>query len=314
MKNNLNKGIKMSKRIILLFLFLILILKPLTAEYSDNYSDLFNEKNEEKEEEKEEDDDDDNDDEQIFSPGMYKNNPHKQTPGLSVFKPNYMIVTHHNLFDRVSYYSERKDYEVQMQFSFKQQIFQIKNIGIYGVYSQKSFFQLFDFENSSPFRETNYNPQAFVKWSFLDRFAIDFGFDHESNGQRLPESRSWNRIYIYPHFKSKYFAINWRFWYRIPEEKKPDPLASAGDDNPDIIDYYGNHELNIVFEIWRVQMSTIGRFNSRTKKGAIQVELTLPLIFNTTCLYFQYWNGYGESLIDYNVKLQRFGLGLMFSR
>ncbi|EFP1036100.1 phospholipase, partial [Campylobacter jejuni] len=48
-------------------------------------------------------------------------------------------------------------------------------------------------------------------------------------------------------------------------------------------------------------------------KGAIQVDLGYDIFNNGIYWYLQYFNGYGESLIDYNKHLQRLSTGFLIS-
>jgi phospholipase A1 len=48
--------------------------------------------------------------------------------------------------------------------------------------------------------------------------------------------------------------------------------------------------------------------NLGNNRGSIQLDLTYPLTDRYELL-FQYFNGYGDSLIDYNRSQERVGLG-----
>jgi len=63
-----------------------------------------------------------------------------------------------------------------------------------------------------------------------------------------------------------------------------------------------NHELGVL-----VRQS----FES-SNKNYLQIDWTFPLWGNIRG-YAQFLNGYGESLIDYNAKIERFGLGILLS-
>jgi len=62
------------------------------------------------------------------------------------------------------------------------------------------------------------------------------------------------------------------------------------------------------------------RNNLRSEnKGAVQLDWSIPLSsFNESLakkisLYVQYFNGYGESLLDYNTSINRISAGLMLA-
>jgi phospholipase A1/A2 len=208
----------------------------------------------------------------------------------------------------------REHYEVKFQLSAKQQLFKINNFGLYIAYSQKSFWQAYYLEDSRPFRESNYNPELFLKYFFRKNLAIDFRGEHESNGGREPLSRSWNRIYIWPHFHSKNISINYKLWYRIPEKERKSPDDPEGDENPDIHKYLGYSKLGINFDFHNCQIAKTSHCNFKHKKVGFQLDLSIPTFLTSACLQFQYWGGYGESLIDYNVFQHKIGLDLILSR
>ena len=89
------------------------------------------------------------------------------------------------------------------------------------------------------------------------------------------------------------------------------PESSGEDDNPDIEDYLGYGDLQLVYRKGRNAYSLLLRNNfSRTDNhGALKLNWSFPL-YGRLKGYVQYFNGYGESLIDYNHKQQSFGLGV----
>lgn len=212
-----------------------------------------------------------------------------------------------------------EDAEVKFQISLKQRLVSGEWGTTFFGYTQKSFWRMYDGEDSRPFRETNYNPELFYrspKFTAYLPLTVLIGLEHESNGAREPESKSWNRVYITPvtHLKLSpldALKIKLKVWGRIPEKEKDDPDDPYGDENPDIATYYGNKELTFEVEKGGYSLSLMFRWNMRSGHGAQQVDLSLPITAGPSLKwYVQYWNGYGESLIDYNRHLTRFGFGV----
>ncbi|MFC4260663.1 phospholipase A [Marinobacter lacisalsi] len=181
-------------------------------------------------------------------------------------------------------------------------------------YTQTSFWQVYDTEESAPFRETNYQPEVFVRqrlgWDLGpgQLTSASIGFTHQSNGQSEPRSRSWNRIkgsiaYTYDRWL---FMVN--PWYRLPENDRDD-------DNPDIEEYMGYADYIAVYK-WNDDhvISTRLLNNLRTEDNKTSVELGYSFPLGETIKgYIQYYNGYGESLIDYNERTHRIGIGIMLN-
>lgn len=233
--------------------------------------------------------------------------------GFSMHKENYFLpLTWGNRNDGT------KDAELKFQFSFKQQIWK----GFYFAYTQKSFWRVLDENDSRPFRETNYNPEFFFRFERkLEslKWSGDIGlFEHESNGAREPTSRSWNRIYIAPSLSYKGLEARLKLWYRLEEEVKANPYDTSGDENPDIEDFYGYGELNLSYTFttdlstdpWKVSLMT--RHNFATDKGGLQLDFSTPTPIKDFYILGQLWTGYGETLIDYNKSLTRYGIGCLF--
>lgn len=180
-------------------------------------------------------------------------------------------------------------------------------------YTQKSFWQVYNTRASAPFRETNYEPELFLRYHLDYELgpgrltAATLGFNHQSNGQSEPRSRSWNRIkgsVIYTYDR-------WLFsvspWYRLPE-------SSDSDDNADIERYLGHAEYLTVYK-WRDNHTFSARMLNNLRsdnKTSIEIGYSFP-IGKTLKGFVQYYNGYGESLIDYNVRMNRIGIGIMLN-
>ena len=150
-------------------------------------------------------------------------------------------------------------------------------------------------------------------WGFKNS-VIRTGFVHQSNGQYGSRSRSWNRVYFNMAFERGNFAFAIKPWYRLPEEEKDSANDPSGDDNPDIDKYMGYGEFGAGYKWNKHLFSMLLRNNLRSSgnKGAVQLDWTFPLTRRIKG-YVQYFNGYGESLIDYNASVNRLGVGIVLT-
>ncbi|WP_197490440.1 phospholipase A [Halothiobacillus diazotrophicus] len=238
---------------------------------------------------------------------------------IRAFKPNYMLVASYTptRLDRPVYDFSPQQVEAKFQLSFQfdwwDQPFG-KDTAFYFGYTQLSFWQLYNSEllgshASAPFRETNYEPEIGLDMTTHHRLGdmdfrkLRFSFIHQSNGQGGERSRSWNRLAVQSVFGAGNLAGAIRAWYRLPESR-------ATDDNPDITDYLGYGDLTLAYKIKDATLSATLRNNlRRNNRGSIEINYSQPLNKHIRG-YVQYFNGYGESLIDYNRSISRFGIGV----
>jgi phospholipase A1 len=204
--------------------------------------------------------------------------------------------------------------ETELQLSFKikgmEGVLGHDNLDLWFGYTITSFWQAYNDTISSPFRETNYEPEVMLVYrtdieiaGFRGRF-INLGMVHQSNGRSEGLSRSWNRVYAQFGLERGDLALLIRPWYRIPEDAEED-------DNPDIENYLGHGDLQAVYRDGRNAYSLLLRNNFKTSdnRGAVKLNWSFPL-YGRLKGYLQYFNGYGESLIDYNHKQQSLGIGV----
>ncbi len=180
-------------------------------------------------------------------------------------------------------------------------------------YTQKSFWQVYNTDNSAPFRETNYEPEVFVRYETNYDLGpgrlngVTLGFNHESNGQSEPRSRSWNRIVG----SAAYSYDRWLFilqpWYRLPED-------DSEDDNEDIERYLGYANYMAIYKWSEDRTLSLKLMNNLRSDNKTSIELGYSFPMGDTIKgYIHYYNGYGESLIDYNERIQRIGIGIMLN-
>ncbi|MGV6817211.1 MAG: phospholipase A [Thiotrichales bacterium] len=246
--------------------------------------------------------------------------PHKRNYILPV---SYAFSPDHDPFANSPNTDQLENVEAKFQISFKapilEGIFQKNQDALYFGFTLQSYWQMYNFTLSSPFRETNYQPEIF--YARLNNWSIGgwknkillLGFEHQSNGQTGLLSRSWNRLYLQAFWERKNTVLSLRPWYRIPEKEKRFPQDALGDDNPDIHHYLGHFEFSAITKTRRHTWSILLRNNLRSdNKGAIEIGWTYPLAGRFKG-YAQLFSGYGESLIDYNNSVTRLGFGILLT-
>jgi phospholipase A1 len=198
---------------------------------------------------------------------------------LTPHRVNYILATYNSTpnivpFIKEAELSERRpvldNIEVKFQISLKFPV--IYNIfgdngHLFAAYTNQSYWQINNKETSSPFREINHEPEIFIMfnndWQIagLTNSLWAVGVNHQSNGQSLNRSRSWNRLYGTMVFARGHFAIKEKLWWRIPEDKKQFENDPQGDDNPDIEAYLGNFEISATYGIDEHRLNALVRNN-----------------------------------------------------
>ncbi len=184
-------------------------------------------------------------------------------------------------------------------------------------YTQRALWQLWNSQESAPFRSSDYQPEAIYVVPVPQGLrALPFGWQwrmvqagvaHQSNGQAVPLSRSWNRIYVGAGFERNEFGLQWRLHRRVDESRRDD-------DNPDLTNYIGRGELQATWLPGTATAALVWRTNLRAlNRGSMQLDLTYPVDSDEPAglrWYVQVFSGYGETLLDYNHRQTTLGLGL----
>ncbi|WP_148254331.1 phospholipase A [Aidingimonas lacisalsi] len=236
---------------------------------------------------------------------------------ITTYRRNYLMLWSYNTNPNDTQFRAANDgvdadhAEVMFQFSAKfsmaDDIFG-ENGDLYFAYTQRSWWQAYNSEASSPFRETNFEPEFFISfendWQWLgwtntqNRIAIN----HQSNGQSGDESRSWNRVYLDSVFQRGKWSVSVAPHWRVPESR-------SNDDNPDIEKYMGYGDVTVARRLNDDhEASLMVRGNPGAGNMGAQLDYSWPLFGNVRG-HIQYYNGYGESLIDYDNRNHRLSLG-----
>ena len=182
-------------------------------------------------------------------------------------------------------------------------------------YSQQSYWQLFNSEISRPFRTTDHEPEVmYIVPTPLDlpggwrwRYS-GLSLNHQSNGQTLPLSRSWNRLILMAGLeKDERYTLTGRLWDRITD-------GDGVDDNPGIEHYVGRAE---VTGSWQVNADhtlalTLRHSLRSDANGSWRLEWLTPLDSSSKGLrlHVQLFSGYGDALVDYNRRRSLLSVGL----
>ena len=199
--------------------------------------------------------------------------------------------------------------ETKFQLSVKKAFFEdVLGLGesLYFGYTQTAWWQIF--AESAPFRELNYAPEVFLSFPLSGFGAfknLSLGFMHQSNGKDGASSRSWNRAYLSTLLHAGRFVLVPRAWFIINE-----PSLS---ENRDIARYLGHFDAKFAY-LGRDTFAYIlvrNNLNFKHNRGAVELNAGFDLFDNGIFWYVQYFNGYGESLIDYNRHANRLSVGFL---
>ena len=226
--------------------------------------------------------------------------PGEYEPPLSENDPMYFIL------------GARDGWSARFQLSFKYRLFDLGSgfgrdqpwlSGLYFGYTQNSIWDLSS--DSKAFRDTSYRPQFFWKWdrsddkTFVD--SVRIGLEHESNGGDMERSRSINTAFIRPEW---HFVLGNR--HEIQFAPKLYGYLNK-DENPDIQEFRGYVDWQLRYDAAGEWVGTALARQGTSGKGSFQLDLSKrarDLRFGPVGGYFhlQYFTGYGESILDYNVR------------
>lgn len=227
-------------------------------------------------------------------------------PYFTLYKDNYFVFG-----PPIGQSISKNNTNVKFQISIAQRLTKSTlpwNTYLYLFYSQKCFWNVL--EESLPMTDLNFNPgiglakPLFVKDRFIGKFMMLL--EHESNGKDGLNSRSWNKISFGASVMvDPNFIIHGKVWIPIID----------GENNKDILDYCGIYQTGISFTTsnkrfgasvllvkrrgWELNYNTTVELNYRLFKGENQY------------MFLQYYNGYGEGLLEYNKFHSQLRLGIV---
>ncbi len=189
-------------------------------------------------------------------------------------------------------------------------------------YTQRSLWDIAG--NSSPFYDTSYMPSFFYESQALQPadgparpvtwLGYQAGYQHESNGKDGLASRSLNTLFFRPGVILKplddwHVIIAPRLWMFVGD------LSN----NPKLKDYRGYGEwLVAVGKNGGAALAYTGHAGREFNHFTTQLDLTIPLRIKpldfATYFLVQYYDGYGESLRDYDQKRSSLRAGFSLVR
>ena len=231
---------------------------------------------------------------------------------FSMHNENYFLPLYYNTnifqsHDVKPYTKPYNKFEVKLQISAKASIFKDlfgSGIGSYFAYTQKSFFQLYSVEISSPFRSNDYNPEFMIYRPFDFGLNVRFGYRHLSNGDAGNDSRSINIMALDLVYKISDFRATLKSWVYLTHDPR------------DIRQYLGYSDLILEYDfLERNHLSlTIGNLvhNYKHYKGNVKLEYRVDM--RHFGIFVQYFYGYADSLHEYNLKKHAIGVGFALAR
>lgn len=189
--------------------------------------------------------------------------------------------------------------DVKFQLSISQRLTKSKlpfDSYLFIQYTQKAFWNVF--QESLPMRDLNFNPGIGLGHLIIHKNQyIGKGYlmlEHESNGKDSTASRSWNKVTF---FVALVLNKNWEAQFKTWV-----PIIDS-DNNRDILKYNGIFQLGINYRTNNRRLQCGAIITQRKAWFGFNTQLELSYKFNkreNQYFFIQYYNGYGENLLEYN--------------
>lgn len=217
-------------------------------------------------------------------------------PAFTIYKDNYIITGTNFEKGRVTKYNSDAKFQISLRHRLFRKLLPYR-LYTFLTYTQKSFWDIY--RKSAPFTETTYNPTLGLGRNFIRNRRIEWigmvQFEHESNGRDGIYSRSWNYLSLTAiYLPGKRLNLQAKTWLAMMVAKQ----------NKRLTRYAGIGHFAATY------VSANKRFNCSAlmiKRGGWnlnanwQVGVAYRLFReDNQFLYLQFYNGYGESMIDYN--------------
>jgi phospholipase A1 len=235
---------------------------------------------------------------------------------VSLYKVNYLLPYYFTVSpDNAVYQGSTPNNQSLMQTEFKGQfsvdvpvvhnLFYAKNLSLHASYTQLVYWQFY--ADSQYFRETDYEPSVFLSYHLYKNWLLNSGFIHQSNGRGGQNERSWNRVFGSVQLSGENWFTEIEGWGLIFQS------ASSDLHNSDIEKYLGHEHITLAYKLHDLVLTLeLQNIESGLQKGYFMVSANYPLT-NQINLMAQYFNGYGQSLIEYDHFTQAFGAGISFN-
>ena len=215
-------------------------------------------------------------------------------PYFALFKDNYFIGGI-PIGEKIT----SRNSDVKFQISVSQRLTKSKlpfDSYLFLQYTQKAFWNVF--QASLPMRDLNFNPGIGLghliirKNKYIGKAYVMV--EHESNGRDSIENRSWNKLTLGAAvLLNKNWEVQFKGWIPVID----------GKENDDILKYNGIFQVaaNYRTDNRRLNLGLILTKRLTWFSFNTQVELSYKFNNNENQYFFvQYYNGYGENLLEYN--------------
>lgn len=228
-------------------------------------------------------------------------------PYFSLYKDNYFIFG-----PAIGQKMTRANTNVKFQVSVAQKLTKSTlpwGTYLYLYYTQKVFWNIL--ENSMPMTDLNFNPglgiakPLFSKGRYIGK--LTFQIEHESNGRDSIWSRSWNKVSLGANIIiDNNLMVHGKVWIPIVD----------GVNNKDILKYSGIYQVGTSILSNNRRWSGSVVLVKRKTWNIFDYNTVLELAFRLSrtqnqFLFLQYYNGYGEGLLEYNKFHSQLRVGIV---
>lgn len=228
-------------------------------------------------------------------------------PYFGLYKDNYFIFG-----PSIGSKPTAENTNVKFQISIAQKLTRSKlplGTYLYLYYTQKVFWNIL--QNSMPMTDLNFNPgiglakPLFNENRYIGKVTLQI--EHESNGKDSIWSRSWNKISLGGNILiDNNIMVHGKFWIPIVD----------GVNNKDILHYCGIYQVGLQVrsnnQRWQLGAVLVKRAGWKIFNFNTQLEVSYRLSKrDNQFLFLQYYNGYGEGLLDYKQFHSQLRIGIV---